>query len=263
MPVTPGQRWPRAAGDIGSDITLPINQSDVVDLESDLDDIRDDLATVNAVYEPRKAPVSPSAYDDEFVTASLAGIWTQVTTPGGGFTVTYNKNGTVLTLDSPGAASNNILLLRQAIGAEGTAGTLFWVTFRCFLVAGAAGTIDAVLEIGDNSTLGGGNFWRVGIEQSGTTLQFVSYDGGSVNLAMTSPAVSSLWVTIQRDTSNAVRIYLSFDGETWKMVRGPVTDAWDIDYLFLYLAGDTSTSNPSSCGFDFVRVNDPRFKMPL
>lgn len=203
---------------------------------------------------PYSAPVSPSAYDDEGKTGTLSGIWTEVDTPGAGFTKGSGFQGDYLYMDSPGAAAGNRWLLRQAIGAEGAAGTLMTVTSRLLLPSGAGvGFVD--IGISDNATFVTGNYWLAALV--GNKVQV--YDGTLRVDTLIGTFNYELWIHVRRGTDNVLRFYASINGIAWRLVYTSAAWAHDIDYIWIRMLGSSTPGQTSRHLVDFVRVNDPRF----
>ena len=207
------------------------------------------------VFNPLEAPASPNADDDEFTTASLDADWTVVTAPGGTFTVTPDKHGTFLCLDSPGAATGNLALWRRAIGAQGDAGQVFTMVARLIL-SGFTITKFTDVTFSDNATFLSGNYIVFGMcESSGIHAQV--YDGSLVADLTVGGASSALWFLYQRSAANSVRISISLDGTNFRRLYTG-TKTWNVDYMFIRMLG-AGSADTSRHMIDFVRFNDARF----
>ncbi len=205
---------------------------------------------------PESPPLVPTSYDDEFIEASLNARWTETASPGAG-TTTYNKFGTYLCLEMPGHATLQQLIVRQAIGAEGDAGTAFQVTARLGLGAYAATAISDI-AIGDNTTFAAGNYVLGTLKNVSGDYNFEVYDGASQYDQVVGKAQGFLWVHMQRSSGNVLRIFISGDGIHWMRVYSG-SKTFNIDYLFIRLRGATSTTQSSMHTCDWIRVNDARF----
>lgn len=204
-------------------------------------------------------PTVPSAYDDEFATSTLKSIWTQSATPGSGFTTEYNAEGTFLRLKSPGAASNNVLTIRQPIGSEGTAGTAITVVSRFLLTAySGASNIYSQLVVADSDSSNyfafalaenSGNYRLWVYEWPANTFQYQQDIGRMSN---------EVWFLYQRDASNVVRLYASQNGRSWRRLYS-ATKTYNVARVAISHVGHTSSGNASTHMADFVRVNDSRF----
>jgi hypothetical protein len=205
------------------------------------------------------APSSPHALDDEFTTSALAAAWTTINTPGGGFTVDPDEDGTWLTLDSPGAASSADHLIRKALSgfAAGTAFS-FWTKMR--LRSRTGQSTGQFCTLSNNATYGAGSLYLFGFYETGGVQNFYTYDGSAVTVALPR-AARDLYICIKRNTSNVVRSWISTDTLSWHCTAS-ISRAWNADYLFVQAQGHLAASEASKMGIDFVRFDDSRLVLP-
>lgn len=222
----------------------------------------DDTMIVLPYFE--RPPISPSAFDDEFTTPTIDAKWTVTEdATATGFVVTPNKYETWLSNAGPGASSDYIHTIRQALSGF-SAGAAFTMTTRLSLrkISSATG-VRALVYLGNNSTRNGGDYVQVGVVNDGGRNQIIVHDGSyDFQETMGNSASNTVWFHVDRDTSNVVRVWVSTDGADWRLVNSE-TRNWDASYLFVILLGHSSAGNPGEAMCDFVRFNDSRFIMPV
>lgn len=208
---------------------------------------------------PDVPPDVPSAYDDEGLSAALAAIWTEIATPGGGFTKETTRNNTYLALTSPGAAASNAWHIRQPIqNADGDYNTPLLVTAKLALSA-FTGAPNVGISLGDNAALSTGNFVNMALAASALTRTASAFDGALTSITLP-VGTGTIYLHYQRNTAatNNVRIYYSYDGIGWtRFYINSLT--WNVDYLFAFFQGHTAAAAPSLNMIDWIRVNDSRF----
>lgn len=208
---------------------------------------------------PDVPPDIPSAYDDEGLSSSLLAIWSAITTPGGGFVTETDRNSSYLALTSPGATTNNLWTIRQAIGnTEGDYPAALLVTAKLALSA-YIGSPNVGISLGDNASLSAGNFVNMALAASGTARSASAFDGALTSITLP-VGTGTIYLHYQRNTagSNNVRIYYSYDGIGWtRFYIGSKT--WNVDYLFAFFQGSGAAAEPSLNLIDWIRVNDMRF----
>lgn len=220
------------------------------------------IAAPSAVAAPDifAPPTTPSKYDDEFSTTTLKSIWTQVASPGTGFETSYNAEGTFLKMNSPGAGSNNSLVLRQQLdGADSNAGVALQFTSR-FLLSAYSGAVEIYSSflISDSSTYGGGNFINAALSENSGQYRLTCYDGSFQYQNDVDRMFNEVWLHYQRSSGNTVRIFASPNGRSWRRIYSG-SKTWNANYLYIALQGHGSSGNASTHLVDFLRVNDSRF----
>lgn len=201
-------------------------------------------------------PASPSANDDEFTTASLAGIWTQVDTPHASFNLDYDEQGTFLFIGGTGNATNTLTLRQGLVKAAGTA---VGITIKMHLSpVSSAPYIEFGIQNG--ITFGSGSRVLGYIINSTNLLQAAAYDGSNNPTRNLPEAHGAVYLHMQRNTSNLVNVYVSMDGLSWRRYFSQTAN-WDINYLFIQMHGETSEA--AVCRVDWIRVDDARFTQPM
>jgi hypothetical protein len=220
-------------------------------------------ALTGSLIFPEVAPASPSAYDEEGTSGSLAGIWTSTTDPDASFTKVYNRDGTYLGMYGPGKTSSRIWTLRQPItSGDGNYPTAFTCTAK-FSISGGSANMALLVQLSDNAALSSGNYLHIGLTSGGQMLNAVvgyNNNGSATNFSGSFP--NRVYVHYQRNTgsSNNVKIYVSLDGRAW--VRfATITKTTNIAYMHVYFQGGLD-SDASALWIDWIRVNDGRFLQP-
>lgn len=222
------------------------------------------LATAtNTDLDLRNPPASPSAVDDEFTTDVLDPKWTQISAPGAGFVTYNNRDGSWLSLDSPGAASAYFRTIRQPLGSPGAAGTSVSLTFKMQMAPLHNGTGEMVFfYLGNNATAGSGSFIINAFYCNAGVPSLYVYNGSSFDLSTLALGFldTEIWLHVRRTSGNVYKMYVSPNGMagTWRRVLS-VSKTFNFDYIHLTVAGFASANQPSRASVDFVRMNDSRF----
>lgn len=204
---------------------------------------------------PYAAPGSPSAYNDEFQSATLNGIWANIGSLSTG-TRTVNKFGDFLCLDDLGNA--DYVYLTQSLGTFGTATNSFSVTVRV-AVSGQDQFAKAGVELWETAT-------STVSHLVGYRLQFVSSDaqvngytannGSYTNLGTTQNTgkyQQMVFLHLERDASGGtIRFYFSYDGVAWRKL---MSQSYSSNFVTLALLLGGASSVHSQTMVDFVRVN--------
>ena len=212
---------------------------------------------------PDDAPGSPSAFDDEFTAGSLDAKWTEVGSPHASFTKFANKFDSWWGMEGTGNATNDYII-RQTLSGF-TAGVAFQATIKCsFGWKQGSGPLYMGINVGDASTFETSNYTEFRMTTSSDELKIDEWHGSGLFGVNPGPKYggNTLFLHIQRDASNVMRYYVSFDGISFSQV-GSQTTAYTLAYLFLRAYGSTSSGNPCRLLIDWVRVNDARFTQPV
>lgn len=204
-----------------------------------------------------EAPGSPSAYDDEFTSASIDAKWTQVATPNAAFTVTPDYLGSFLRV-SGGPHATNALRLRQ--GLVSSAGTPLQATLRISLQGYEGFEAHIRLDFQNGSTWDSGDRVGVGAKIAGSSLEAIRWANGGGSTSNMGRIFGPWWLHLQRQADNLWQAWVSLDGMSWDRITFQ-SMSFDVNYMFLSLEGATGTV-PVRLAVDFVRVNDARFTVP-
>lgn len=211
---------------------------------------------------PVTAPDVPSAFDEEFTTPTLDPKWTTVSAAATAL-VEYNRLGSWLSRFGygDGTAGNELLRIRQAITGYAS-GAAFQVYGRFDLSAYVSATGYAQLLIGASNTYRSGNYLELTVYVNAANIVVEAYTG-FVEATHTLPlGATQVYFAIRRKSSNVVYLYYSLDGIGWRLLWGDSTRAWDINYLWVSLAGGSSGTYETCAMCDFVRVDDSRLILP-
>lgn len=166
-------------------------------------------------YDPRRAPASPSTYDDEFDDLSLAGAWTQAN--GGGATrsvdETLRKGLLYISNLDGGGGSDTGVYKAYTPGA-----VALTVVAHVFRNVKNAGSNQANLQLYDGA---GAFIYGVGALQG---YQFIVNDTGGFrtynSIGYLQGDIGELWLMLQRDSGTGYSAYVSGDGEIWHRLEG-------------------------------------------
>lgn len=202
-----------------------------------------------------EAPASPEAEDDEFTAGTLDAKWTVDTTPHANFTTYPNRGDTYLSMKGLGNASADWILRQPLVRAAGVA---VGITIKGHVSSTANGPWVA-LSIQNVSTKDTGSYITgyIACESSAHVLH--TWDGSSNPGVQTSyRQTGTFYIHMERDTSNNVSWWHSHNGIAW--MRGhTAARAWDINYFFLHLHGNTGGGEFSQQWIDWIRIDDPRY----
>lgn len=196
-------------------------------------------------YDPRRAPASPSATDDEFDDLSLAGAWTQ-----------QNSGGATRTVDE--TLRKGWIYIQNIDGGGGSDTGIY----KAFVPGAVAFTVvvkgsSNVRDAGSNQNNlivfdGSGNFiYEVGALNSA---QFIVADTGgfrTYSISGISRSAGELWLILMRDSSTNYQAFVSPDGMQWARLEG-ANRSGTVGRVKLLVASFSSSN--ADWWVDFIRM---------
>lgn len=215
---------------------------------------------------PLSPPETPSAFDDEFTSATLDPKWS---VNGGlvlsGGSVDPDFDGTWLRASVPGNATATVSQYRIEQTLSGlAAGTAFTMVARVSM-----STFDSLSNTGVYIVLapgsfndGSGNQRNMAIDVSTTNRRLQIASQFSEFVAPTIPlGVSSVYIGFRRTTGNVCYYYWSVDGIGWRFLYSE-TLAVEFTRAYIWFRGPNSGTTVNMMSADFIRFNDARFALP-
>lgn len=188
-------------------------------------------------YDPKRAPASPSALNDEFDDLSLAAKWTTGSSGVG-------SSGTVNETDRKGFVHTNV--------TDGGSGSARWID-QSPAVAIAAGEWTIMARVFGNVANAGSNQMNIEL-YGGATLRFACGMLNGTQAIINGPAgftahnrtyitgnVGEMWLIIQHDAGTGIDGWVSKDGMIWTRLTG-MTSAGTITLIRLVAVAFSSSN---------------------